>query len=186
MARALFSSLGSRGFRGLPAGKRKKTASFLSVHKATLGTTGSCPEFRPSLPFCLSVAKALFSSLGSRGVSRLAGGQEEKTASFLPVQKATLGTTGSCPSSVLHCHGRCFRALAAVDFEACRRARGKGQLVLVGAESDVRHYRPLPGGPFRPSLPFCLSVARALFSSLGSRGFRGLPAGKRKRGKSFF
>ena len=110
----------------------------------------------------------------------------KKTASFLPVQKATLGTTGSCPSSVLHCHGRCFRTLAAVDFEACRRARGKGQLVLVGAESDVRHYRPLPGGPFRPSLPFCLSVARALFSSLGSRGFRGLPAGKRKRGKSFF
>ena len=87
---------------------------------------------------------------------------------FLSVQQATLGTTGSCPSSVLHCHGRCFRALAAVDFEACRRARGKGQLVLVGAESDVRHYRPLPGGPFRPSLPCCLSVAKALFSSLGS------------------
>ena len=40
-------------------------------------------------------------------VSRLAGGQgEKKTASFLSVQKATLGTTGRCPEarSVLHCH----------------------------------------------------------------------------------
>ena len=72
-----------------------------------------------------------------------------------------------------------------MGFEACRRARGKGQLVLVGAKSDVRHYRPLPGCPFSPSLPFCLSVARALFSSLGSRGFRGLPAGKRKKTASF-
>ena len=68
-----------------------------------------------------------------------------------------------------------------MGFEAWQRARGKGQLVLAGAESDVRHYRLLPGGPFRPSLPCCLGVAGALFSSLGSREFRGLPAGKRKR-----
>jgi len=69
------------------------------------------------------VAKALFSSLGSRGFRGLPAGKEKKTA------------------------------------------------VLVGAESDVWHYRPLPGGPFRPSLPCCLNVAKALFSSLGRRTF---------------
>ena len=39
-------------------------------------------------------------------VSKLGGGQKKKTASFLSVQKATLGTTGRCPEarSVLHCH----------------------------------------------------------------------------------
>ena len=46
----------------------------------------------------------------------------------------------------------------------------KDRYFLVGAESDVRHYRPLPGGPFHPSLPCCLSVA--------NRSFRALAAGR--------
>ena len=111
-----------------------------------------------------------------------------------------LGTTGRCAEarSVLHCHAvwmwqsRSFRALAAGRFEAWRiRQSGnkskkgekqkqegrrkrqqeqKDRYFLVGAESDVRHYRPLPGGPFHPSLPCCLSVA--------NRSFRALAAGR--------
>ena len=34
-----------------------------------------------------------------------------------------------------------------------------GSKFLLASESNVRHYRPLPGGPFRPSLPCCLSAA---------------------------
>ena len=48
----------------------------------------------------------------------------------------------------------------------------------VRSESNVKQYRPLPGGPFRPSLPCCLTVVKALFSSLGCWALRGLAAGK--------
>ena len=39
-------------------------------------------------------------------VSKLGGGQKKKTASYLSVQKATLGSAGRCTKvcSVLHCH----------------------------------------------------------------------------------
>ena len=37
---------------------------------------------------------------------------------------------------------------------------------LVGSESNVRHWGPLPAGPVRPSGPCCFAVARALFVSL--------------------
>ena len=55
--------------------------------------------------------------------------------------------------------------------ESKKKARGQGVDVrhgqlhaagskfLLASESNVRHYRPLPGGPFRPSLPCCLSAA---------------------------
>ena len=48
----------------------------------------------------------------------------------------------------------------------------------VRSESNVKQYRPLPGGSFRPSMPCCLTVAKALFSSLGRWAFQGLAAGK--------
>ena len=38
---------------------------------------------------------------------------------------------------------------------------------LVGAESDVRQWRPWPAGPVRPSGPCCFGVAKAPFVSLG-------------------
>ena len=37
---------------------------------------------------------------------------------------------------------------------------------LVGSESYVRHWGPLPAGPVRPSGPCCFAVARAPFVSL--------------------
>ena len=37
---------------------------------------------------------------------------------------------------------------------------------LVGSESDVRQWEPLPGGSVRPSGPCCFAVARAPFVSL--------------------
>ena len=37
---------------------------------------------------------------------------------------------------------------------------------LVGSESNVRHWGPLPAGPVRPSGPCCFAVARAPFVSL--------------------
>ena len=37
---------------------------------------------------------------------------------------------------------------------------------LVGSESNVRHWEPLPGGSVRPSGPCCLGVAEAPFVSL--------------------
>ena len=36
---------------------------------------------------------------------------------------------------------------------------------LVGSESNVRHWGPLPAGPVRPSGPCCFTVARAPFVS---------------------
>ena len=36
---------------------------------------------------------------------------------------------------------------------------------LVGSESNVRHWGPLPAGPVRPSGPCCFAVARAPFVS---------------------
>ena len=41
---------------------------------------------------------------------------------------------------------------------------------LVGSESDVRHWGPLPAGPVRPSGPCCFAVARAPFVSLVAAG----------------
>ena len=49
-----------------------------------------------------------------------------------------------------------------------QRQKQKDNQLLVASESDARQYRLSPGGPFRPSLPCCSSVAKALFSSLGS------------------
>ena len=106
---------------------------------------------------------------------------------------------------------RSFRALAAGRFEAWRirqsgskskkgeeqgqegrrKRRAKNQkdsYFLVGADSDVRHYRPLPAGPFHPFTAMLFecgeaavwrsrSVAKPLFWSLGSWTFRGLAAG---------
>ena len=37
---------------------------------------------------------------------------------------------------------------------------------LVGSESNVRQWEPLPGGSVRPSGPCCLGVAEAPFVSL--------------------
>ena len=127
-AKALFSTFGSRTFRNLAAGKRKKR--ILVGAASDVRHYRKLPEFRPSLPcclgvaralfsslgsrgfrglpagkrkrslpFCLSVARALFSSLGSRGFRGLPAGKKKKTASFLSVQIATLGTTGHCPEA---------------------------------------------------------------------------------------
>ena len=49
-----------------------------------------------------------------------------------------------------------------------QQQKQKDSYFLVASASKVRQYRPSPGGQFRPSLPCCLSVAKPLFSSLGS------------------
>ena len=43
---------------------------------------------------------------------------------------------------------------------------------LVGSESNVRHWGPLPAGPVRPSGPCCFAVARAPFVSFLGGGWK--------------
>ena len=99
-----------------PEGGQRQKDSFLSVQKATLGTTGRCPpEPVPSFPAMLfecgegafrALAAGRFEAATNNSMKLISpeGGQRQKD-SFLSVQKATLGTTGRCPEarSVLHC-----------------------------------------------------------------------------------
>ena len=117
-------------------------------------------------------------------------GKSKKTASFLSVQKATLGyrPLPAGARSVLPCHAvwvwrrRFFRALAAGRFEAAMGGGQRQKDSFVGAESDVRDDRPVPS--FTAMLFEC-GAAKALFSSLGSRAFWGWGAGKGKKTASF-
>ena len=56
---------------------------------------------------------------------------------------------------------------------------------LVGSESNVRHWEPLPGGSVRPSGPCCLGVAEAPFVSLDGWKRASLGAVARRLGPSF-
>ena len=55
---------------------------------------------------------------------------------------------------------------------------------LVGSESDVRQWEPLPGGSVRPSGPCCFAVARAPFVSLDGWKRASLGAVARRPGPS--
>ena len=93
----------------------------------TLGSTGCHPEARPVLTAMLfECGEFAFFKPWRPWVSKLAGGQEGKeTASFLSVQKATLGTTGRCPEarSVLHC--RAVSSLCSRGFRGLPAGNGK-------------------------------------------------------------
>ena len=56
---------------------------------------------------------------------------------------------------------------------------------LVGSESNVRQWEPLPGGSVRPSGPCCLGVAEAPFVSLDGWKRASLGAVARRLGPSF-
>ena len=56
---------------------------------------------------------------------------------------------------------------------------------LVGSESNVRQWEPLPGGSVRPSGPCCLGVAEAPFVSLDGWKRVILGAVARRLGPSF-
>ena len=55
---------------------------------------------------------------------------------------------------------------------------------LVGSESNVRQWEPLPGGSVRPSGPCCLGVAEAPFVSLDGWKRASLGAVARRLGPS--
>ena len=56
---------------------------------------------------------------------------------------------------------------------------------LVGSESNVRQWEPLPGGSVRPSGPCCFAVARAPFVNLDGWKRASLGAVARRLGPSF-
>ena len=151
----------------LGGGQKKKTVSLLSVQKATLGSAGRCTKV------CSVLHCHAFWVWRNRSFRALAAGR------FEAWRRASLRALAAVRFAVWRRAN--FRALAAVRFEAWRRAKEEDSMLLVRSESNVRQYRPLPGGPFRPSLPLCLSVARPLFSGLGTWKFRNLAVGRKKR-----
>ena len=93
-----------------------------------------------------------------------AGAVLGQTASFLLVQKMTLGTGGRGPQA------RSVPQGPAVWLWRRRRFGSDSYSFLVGSESDVRHWGPWPAGPVRPSGPCCFGVAEAPFVKLLAAG----------------
>ena len=149
---------------------------------------------RPSGPCCFAVARAPFVSLvgdwktaSCFAVARapfvsLVGGW--KTASFLVGSESNVRHWGPLPAGPVRPSGPCCFAVARALFVslvgdwktascfAVTRAPfmslvggWKTASFLVGSESNVRHWGPLPAGPVRPSGPCCFAVARAPFVS---------------------
>ena len=101
-------------------------------------------------------------------------------ASFLSVQKATLGS-GACllgAASVLQCHGVLLFRNRPLDFRPLELRcgavlTGMGAALwswfLVGSEGNVRQWSLLAKRRFRPSVPWCFAVSESpARTSLGS------------------
>ena len=160
-----------------------KTASFLVASESNVRHWGPLPAgpVRASGPCCFAVARAPF-------VSFLGGGWKTATERLGPSLRALLVRCGEgavCePSLAAGRQLAVFFAVARAPFVslvggwktascfAVARAPfvslvggWKTASFLVGSESNVRDWGPLPAGPVRPSGPCCFAVARASFVS---------------------
>ena len=83
----------------------------------------------------------------------------------------TLGTGGRGPQarSVPQAPAVCVAKAPFVRLLAAGREL-RQLVLLVGSESDVRHWGPWPAGPVRPSGPCCFGVAKAPFVRLLAAG----------------
>ena len=123
MVKPLFSSLGSWTFRGMAAGfglvgqhrgaraRRQETRARRPDKAAARAKKQlvSCRRRKRRWHYRPFVARRPVPSSSKSKKAGESSGKSKRTASFLSVQKATLGTTGRCPEarSVLHCHARC-------------------------------------------------------------------------------
>ena len=140
-----------------------KTASFLVGSESNVRHWGPLPAgpVRASEPCCFAVARAPF-------VSFLGGGWKKATERLGPSLRALLVRCGEgavCePSLAAGRQLAVFFAVARAPFVSLVGG-WKTASFLVGSESNVRHWGPLPAGPVRPSGPCSFAVARALFVS---------------------
>ena len=138
---------------------------------------------RPSGPCCFAVARAPFVSF--------VGGWKTATASFLVGSESNVRSWGAFPAGPVRPSGPCCFAVARAPFVslvggwktascfAVARAPfvslvggWKTASFLVGSESNVRHWGPLPAGPVRASEPCCFAVARVPFVSFLGGGWK--------------
>ena len=99
-----------------------------------------------------------------------AGAVLGQTASFLVGSESNVRHSRPWPAGPVRPSGPCCLAVAQAPFWVpCCLAVAQAPFwvrqlgFLVGSESNVRHSRPWPAGPVRPSGPCCLAVAQAPF-----------------------
>ena len=125
-----------------------KTASFLVGSESNVRHWGPLPAgpVRASGPCCFAVARAPF-------VSFLGGGWKTATERLGPSLRALLVRGAVCePSLAAGRQLAVFFAVARAPFVSLVGG-WKTASFLVGSESNVRHWGPLPAGPSVPQGP---------------------------------